>query len=163
MNPILRLGFPVVCLCRASENNKQLLLDAFQSQLNRMDSKIMAVNLQAMSINPKSHHSPLRSSSPEFYHSYKSNDDHTWLAPNAVKVLELVLESEDDVLATPEASGAAQDREGERKAQQEENCCHTSEARFAASTLSCSCLTRSPVRITPAPLQQLQARQSTQV
>ena len=108
-------------------DKQQLLLDAFQSQLDRMDSKIMAVNLQAMSINSKSHHSPLRSSSPEFYHSYKSNEDHTWLAPNAVQVLEPVLESEDDVLATPEASGAAQNREGEREAQQEGNCCRTSE------------------------------------
>ncbi|KAJ9064652.1 hypothetical protein DSO57_1028162 [Entomophthora muscae] len=106
-----------------------------------------------MSINPKSPHSPLRSSSPEFYHSYKSNEDHTWLAPNSVQVLEPVLESEDDVLATPEASGAAQDREDECKAQQEEICCRASEARFAASTLSCSCLTCYPVRITPAPLQ----------
>ncbi|KAJ9048784.1 hypothetical protein DSO57_1031347 [Entomophthora muscae] len=95
-----------------------------------MDSKILAVNLQAMPINSKSHYSPLRSSSPEFYHSYKSNENHTWLAPNAVQVLEPVLESEDDVLATPEASGAAQNREGEREAQQEENCCHASEARF---------------------------------
>ncbi|KAJ9056907.1 hypothetical protein DSO57_1027833 [Entomophthora muscae] len=94
--------------------------------------------VQSQSINSKSHHSPLRSSSPDFYHSYKSNDDHTWLALNGVQVLEPVLESEDDVLAIPEASGAAQDREGERKAQQEENCCCASEARFAASTLSCS-------------------------
>ncbi|KAJ9073399.1 hypothetical protein DSO57_1016940 [Entomophthora muscae] len=63
-------------------DKQQLLLDAFQSQLDRTNSKIMAVNLQAMSINSKSHHNPLRSSSPEFYHSYKSDDDHTWLAPN---------------------------------------------------------------------------------
>ncbi|KAJ9070522.1 hypothetical protein DSO57_1007146 [Entomophthora muscae] len=83
-----------------------------------MDSKIMAVNLQAMSLNSKSHHGPQRSSSPKFYHNCKSNDGHTWLAPNVVQVLEPVLESEDDVLATPEASGAAQGREGEHKAQQ---------------------------------------------
>ncbi|KAJ9062072.1 hypothetical protein DSO57_1014496 [Entomophthora muscae] len=81
----------------------------------------MAVNLQAMYLNSKSHHSPQRSFSPEFYHSYKSNDGHTWLAPNAVQVLEPVLESKYDVLATPEASGADQDREGECEAQQEEN------------------------------------------
>ncbi|KAJ9062934.1 hypothetical protein DSO57_1005446 [Entomophthora muscae] len=65
-------------------DEQQLLLDTFQSQLDRMDSKIMAVNLQAMPINSKSHHSPQCSSSPEFYHSYKSNDDNTRLAPNAV-------------------------------------------------------------------------------
>ncbi|KAJ9086202.1 hypothetical protein DSO57_1006713 [Entomophthora muscae] len=98
-------------------DKQQLLLDAFQSQLNKMDSKIMAVNLQAMSLNSKSHHSPQRSSSPEFYHSYKSNDVQTWLAPNTVQVLEPVLESEDNVLVTPEASGAAQNREGECEVQ----------------------------------------------
>ncbi|KAJ9072390.1 hypothetical protein DSO57_1028034 [Entomophthora muscae] len=87
-----------------------------------MDSKIMAVNLQAMSLNSKSHYNPQRSSSPKFYHSYKSNDGHTWMAPDTVQVLEPVLESEDDVLAILEASGAAQDKEGEHEAQQEENC-----------------------------------------
>ncbi|KAJ9082606.1 hypothetical protein DSO57_1002981 [Entomophthora muscae] len=51
-------------------DKQRLLLDAFQSQLDRMVSNIMDVNLQAMSINSKGHHSPQRSSSPEFYHSY---------------------------------------------------------------------------------------------
>ncbi|KAJ9053101.1 hypothetical protein DSO57_1027539 [Entomophthora muscae] len=118
-----------------------------------MDSKIITTNLQAMSLNSKSLHSPQRSSSPEFYHSYKSNDGHTLLTPNTVCVLKPVLKSEDNVLATPEASGAAQDREGESKAQQEENCWRAPEAKFAASTLSCFLLTHSPVRIMPAPLQ----------
>ncbi|KAJ9084724.1 hypothetical protein DSO57_1021365 [Entomophthora muscae] len=57
-------------------DKQRLLLDAFQSQLDRMDSKIMVVNLQVMSLNSKSLHSPQRFSSPKLYHSYKSNDDH---------------------------------------------------------------------------------------
>ncbi|KAJ9062059.1 hypothetical protein DSO57_1014683 [Entomophthora muscae] len=57
-------------------DKQRLLLDAFQSQLDRMDSKIMAVNLQAMALNSKSLHSPQRFSSPKLYHSYKRNDGH---------------------------------------------------------------------------------------
>ncbi|KAJ9076019.1 hypothetical protein DSO57_1030157 [Entomophthora muscae] len=73
--------------------------------------------METISLYFKSLHSPQRSSSPKFYHSYRSNDDHPWLAPNAVQVLKPVLESEDNVLAIPEASGAVQDREGEHEAQ----------------------------------------------
>ncbi|KAJ9048318.1 hypothetical protein DSO57_1036295 [Entomophthora muscae] len=69
-------------------DEQQLLLNAFQSQLNRINNNIMAINLQSMNLNARSNHSPRRFSSPELYHSYKSDNGHTWLAPNTVHLLD---------------------------------------------------------------------------